>query len=518
MGAPNKNLDNEEKDDWSEQVSETDLTTNEIQEETHRCTSPIPEWKYENRSPDQERVRNYSPQAYKFFMEQHVENVMKSTTQRLRRRLLLESEMSKVGLSVDAQHQMRKILHQKESNYIRLKRAKLEKHMFEKVTTLGVGAFGEVALVRKKDVGQLYAMKTLRKSDVLQRNQVAHVKAERDILAEADNEWVVKLYYSFQDKDNLYFVMDYVPGGDLMGLLIKFEIFEEELARFYIAELVLAIESVHKMGFIHRDIKPDNILIDREGHIKLTDFGLCTGFRWTHNSKYYQKDGCHPRQGSMEVVLKDNQCSCDQPKPLEVKQQEQKQRCLAHSLVGTPNYIAPEVLLRTGYTRCCDWWSVGVILYEMLVGQPPFYAPHPAETQFKVIHWRENLHIPQNKLSFASTDLILNLLTDPKERLGNHGTEEIKHHPFFEKIKFNGLRQQTAPYAPTIRHATDTSNFDPVDPEKLRFSNDNGDDSKRRDIGQENGKHPEHGFFEFTFRRFFDDGGHPYPDSSTVFV
>jgi serine/threonine protein kinase len=122
---------------------------------------------------------------------------------------------------------------------------------------------------------------------------VAHVKAERDILAEADNEWVVKLYYSFQDHSNLYFVMDYVPGGDLMGLLIRLEILDEPLARFYVAELVQAIESVHRMGFIHRDIKPDNILIDRNGHIKLTDFGLCTGFRWTHNSKYYQPKGRH---------------------------------------------------------------------------------------------------------------------------------------------------------------------------------------------------------------------------------
>ena len=257
--------------------------------------SPIPERKHMSKEKEEERrdckVRNYSPQAFKFFMEQHVENVLKSHTQRLFRRLQLETEMSKIGLSEEAQCQMRKMLSQKESNYIRLKRAKMDKSMFTKIKPIGVGAFGEVTLVRKLDTNQFYAMKTLRKADVLNRNQVAHVKAERDILAEADNEWVVKLYYSFQDKDNLYFVMDYIPGGDLMSLLIKFGIFKEPLARFYIAELTCAVESVHKMGFIHRDIKPDNILIDRDGHIKLTDFGLCTGFRWTHNSKYYQQNG-----------------------------------------------------------------------------------------------------------------------------------------------------------------------------------------------------------------------------------
>ena len=266
-------------------------TTNE--QGKHMCTSPKPERRADAKRKDAERcetqLRVFSPQAYKFYMEQHVENVLKSHLQRVTRRVQLQQEMTKVGLSDDAQMQMRKMLQQKESNYLRLKRAKLDQNMFKKIKPLGIGAFGEVSLTRKRDTDQLYAMKTLRKDDVLQRNQVAHVKAERDILAEADNEWVVKLYYSFQDKSNLYFVMEYIPGGDLMNLLIKLGIFEEPLACFYIAELVLAIESVHKMGFIHRDIKPDNILIDKDGHIKLTDFGLCTGFRWTHNSKYYQK-------------------------------------------------------------------------------------------------------------------------------------------------------------------------------------------------------------------------------------
>lgn len=179
--------------------------------------SPIPERKKISKEKEEERkefrIRQYSPQAFKFFMEQHIENVIKSYRQRTFRKNQLEKEMLKVGLSDETQIEMRKMLSQKESNYIRLKRAKMDKSMFVKIKPIGVGAFGEVTLVRKIDTSDhLYAMKTLRKADVLKRNQVAHVKAERDILAEADNNWVVKLYYSFQDKDNLYFVMDYIPG------------------------------------------------------------------------------------------------------------------------------------------------------------------------------------------------------------------------------------------------------------------------------------------------------------------
>jgi len=222
-------------------------------------------------------------------MEQHAENVLKSHNARNYRCTQLENEMNKVDLPETIKDQMRKLLRQKETNYLRLRRAKMNKSMFEHIKVLGLGAFGQVDLVKKRDdIQRLYAMKILHKSDVFNRNQAAHVKAERDILAQADNEWVVKLYYSFQDEENLYFVMDYVPGGDLMNLLIKLEVFSEELSRFYIGELTCAIESVHNLGFIHRDIKPDNILIDKCGHIKLTDFGLCTGFHWTHNSKYYQ--------------------------------------------------------------------------------------------------------------------------------------------------------------------------------------------------------------------------------------
>ncbi|XP_065295894.1 serine/threonine-protein kinase Warts isoform X1 [Dermacentor albipictus] len=475
---------------------------------THQ--SPIPvrrNWPLEKEEERRaSKVRNYSPEAYKFFMEQHVENIMKSHEQRQHRRQQLEAEMAKVGLSEEAQRQIRHMLYQKESNYIRRSRAKMDKSMFNHIKRIGVGAFGEVALVRKHDTNQLYAMKTLSKEDVLKRNQVAHVKAERDILAEADNEWVVKLYYSFQDERNLYFVMDYIPGGDLMSLLIRLGVFEEHLARFYIAELVLALESVHKLGFIHRDIKPDNVLIDRDGHIKLTDFGLCTGFRWTHNSKYYQKNGEHARQDSMEPDKNwSEDCQCARSKPLERRRRREHQRCLAQSLVGTPNYIAPEVLARHGYGQSCDWWSVGVILYEMLVGQPPFLANTPGETQYKVLNWETTLQIPKVALlSTESTDLILRLCCGAEQRLGRNGADEIKAHPFFASIDFEGgLRNKPAPYIPNIRYPADTSNFDAVDDMVL--------DKPPASAPEPNGRHPEHAFFEFTFRRFFDDGGQAYP-------
>lgn len=472
--------------------------------------------------PDQEpfstRLKNYTPQAYKFYMEQHVENLLKLQEQRRHRRRQLEAEMARVGLPEQAQEEMRKLLNQKESNYIRLKRAKMDKSMFSKIKVVGVGAFGEVALVRKNGTSAYYAMKTLRKSVVLRRNQVAHVKAERDILAEADNEWVVKLYYSFQNEQNLYFVMDYVPGGDLMALLIKLGIFREPLARFYISELVLAIESVHKLGFIHRDIKPDNVLIDSNGHIKLTDFGLCTGFRWTHDSKYYQPEpegGGHTRQFSMEPeggwesMLNDVDCNCkshrlkyDLCKPLERRQLRRHMRCQAHSLVGTPNYIAPEVLMRIPYSQQCDWWSVGVILYEMIIGQPPFFAHSAAETQLKVINWQQTLTIPK-RLPKESEDLIRRLCAAPDERLGKDNADEIKQHPYFSGVNFSTIHQEKAPYIPTIRNPTDTSNFDPV-PENMC----NGSDSDGNTPDEEDTKKgPEYAFYEFTFRHFFDDGG-----------
>lgn len=453
------------------------------------------------------RVKMFSSEAYKFYMEQHIENVFKGCHSRASRRNQLEQEMMKMNLPPQDQDQMREMLFQKESNYIRLKRGKIDLSMFKFIKALGVGAFGKVFLARKQTSGALYAIKTLRKKEVLTRNQVAHVKAERDILSEADNDWVVRLYYTFQDKQFLYFVMDYIPGGDMMSLLIKKGIFEEHLAQFYTAELTLALESVHKMGFIHRDIKPDNILIDRDGHIKLTDFGLCTGFRWTHDSKYYQRGGHRP-QDSMDFSNEWPKSGNGPLKTLDRRRIRDANRRIARSLVGTPNYIAPEVLLKEGYTQLCDWWSVGVILYEMVVGQPPFNANTPEETQMKVINWQSMLYFPESaRLRTQTKDFILRLCCDQRQRLGCHGIEEIKDHPYFRNIDWAELRRIEAPYVPRIKFPEDTSNFDA--PDELMLNPSQAGTMTSNTLL----KAGEHAFFEFTFRRFFDEDGRAYSNN-----
>ena len=194
---------------------------------------------------------------------------------------------------------------------------------------------------------------------MLKHEQLAHVRSERDVLAESESPWVVNLICSFQDSENLYLLMEFLPGGDLMTLLIDRDIFPEEMTRFYVAEIVLAIESVHRLGFAHRDIKPDNILLDARGHVKLTDFGLSTGFNATHEAVYYQKMFKYPVTFTKHhVALKSNQDQDDKTKTYEGNSRKSR-RLLAYSTVGTPDYIAPEVFYKKGYGRECDWWSLG---------------------------------------------------------------------------------------------------------------------------------------------------------------
>ena len=304
----------------------------------------------------------------------------------------------------------------------------------------------------------------MKKTEMIYKNQVAHVRAERDILSQAKNPWIVDLKCSFQDEKYLYLVMEFLQGGDLMTLLMEKDILSEEDSRFYIAETILAVESVHSLNYIHRDLKPDNLLIGADGHVKLSDFGLCkhVEIKARSNNVYENirkdlKGGEEYKQGISSSQLID--------KRLNYKHARSRQ--LAYSTVGTPDYIAPEVFGQCGYNETVDWWSIGAILFEMLVGYPPFFSDDPSITCQKILHWRKSLKIPpEANLSPAATDILKRLLCDADNRLGAGGVDEIKNHPFFEGLDWQNVRTSRAPFIPDLASNEDCRRFDKFDEEE----------------------------------------------------
>lgn len=322
---------------------------------------------------------------------------------------------------------------------------------FDTITIIGRGAFGEVRVCRKKDTKEVFAMKIMKKSEMLKKNQVAHIKAERDVLALADNPWVVKLHYSFQDPQHLYLVMEFLAGGDLMTVLMKYDILTNEQTRFYMAECALAIYSVHQLNYVHRDLKPDNILLDKSGHVKLSDFGLCKAF----------DAPAHPYLEKYEKMKEGEEKKDEVDKMHEhekKKDWKSKSRKLAYSTVGTPDYIAPEVFAQTGYGQECDWWSLGVIMYECLVGYPPFYADDPMSTCRKIVNWKKTLVFPaEANLSEAAKDCVFKLCTDAKKRIT---FEQLQKHPFFKGVDWANIRKAKAIVTPELASDVDTRHFD----------------------------------------------------------
>lgn len=376
---------------------------------------------------------------------------------------MLEQKLKAAELSEEEHRNLIKDLERKETENMRLQRQRLGVDDFEPLTIIGRGAFGEVRLCRMKSTGEIYAMKKLKKSEMLSRGQVEHVRAERNLLAEVDNRFIVKLHYSFQDSEYLYLIMEYLPGGDMMTLLMRKDTLSEEEARFYIAESILAIESIHKHNYIHRDIKPDNLLLDKDGHMKLSDFGLCKPLDCNVLSTVHEEEATtesdlrvhtdldrHLKLGRSQWTPRD-----------QLRYWKQSRRTLAYSTVGTPDYIAPEVLLKKGYGVECDWWSLGAIMYEMLVGYPPFYSDDPMTTCRKIINWRKYLKFPEEaRLSPEAKDLMCRLLCDVDHRLGARGEDEIKAHPWFKGVLWDKLPELEAIYKPEVRDELDTQNFE----------------------------------------------------------
>ncbi|TNY20542.1 protein kinase Ukc1p [Rhodotorula diobovata] len=432
---------------------------------------------YFDRKPHFRKDTLEKAQAAKLKLEHYYQKAVQEAIDRNTRRTDLEKRLAADHHQPDDRKQRQLAqLGRTESSFLRLRRTRLGLDDFRTVKVIGKGAFGEVRLVQKVDTGKIYAMKSLKKAEMFKKDQLAHVRAERDVLAESNSPWVVQLYYSFQDANYLYLLMEFLPGGDLMTMLIKYDTFSEDVTRFYMAECVLAIEAVHKLGFIHRDIKPDNILIDKDGHVKLSDFGLSTGFHKQHDSAYYQRlleggDGAAggaaggaggaraaPNGGRNSVAL--NSINLTVSSKDAIATWKANRRKLAYSTVGTPDYIAPEIFLQQGYGQECDWWSLGAIMFECLVGYPPFCSENAHDTYRKIIDWKQQLYFPDDvRLSREAEDLIRRMITSADQRLGLHSADEIKSHPFFAGVDWATIRNIESPFIPQLRSLTDTSYF-----------------------------------------------------------
>ena len=374
-----------------------------------------------------------------------------------------------------------------QAEQMRQGRKKMSIREFEPLTIIGRGAFGEVRVCRQISTGDIVAIKKMRKEDMLNKNQLMHVRTEREIMT-SSNEWIVNLKYSFQDEYYLYLVMDYLPGGDLMNLLMKKEILTEEEARFYTAEMILAVDSVHKLNCIHRDLKPDNILIDKRGHIQLSDFGLSKLSDKVFYPMSVKEQSKPPKNlknsGSDSITTANSNIDSNNSLLNNNKNcHKKKNRLMAYSTVGTPDYIAPEVFGQNGYGQEVDWWSIGVMFFEMVVGYPPFFSENPTDTCKKIIKWKEYFSIPADVgLSVEAENLILKMVAPPENRLGIHGVEEIMKHPFFKGVDWKNIRKSKAPFIPDIKNDYDTKYFDTFPEEEPFYPPITANNKQRKDV------------------------------------
>ncbi|KAK1865787.1 hypothetical protein I4F81_008310 [Pyropia yezoensis] len=387
-----------------------------------------------------------------------------------RRQADLERHLEATTLSPAEKDAARKEHVRKETAFLRDRRRPMSDADFETLAIIGRGAFGEVKLVRKRDTGEYFAMKKLRKADMLRKEQVTHAWSERHVLVAADHPFVCKLCFAFQDAVSLYLVMEFLAGGDLMTLLIARDTLTEDESRFYVAEMIVAIDSIHKVGFIHRDVKPDNILIDARGHCKLSDFGLCKSFAGDVAAATAMSSAADPAAVPPLVSGSPVPGSAAGGVPVQSMAErsaawKRSARKQAFSTVGTPDYIAPEVLLKRGYNKECDYWSLGVVLFEMLVGYPPFYAEDAVKTCRKILNWQDTLRFPaEAKVSWAAKTLISSLLCDAEYRLGSkRGLEDFRDHPFFAGIEWDRLATTEPPFVPELSGPTDVRYFDEVE-------------------------------------------------------
>ncbi|PYH87601.1 kinase-like protein [Aspergillus ellipticus CBS 707.79] len=524
----------------------------------------------------------------KVFFETHFNTVFCGADPRSQRRQELEQYIYGLPLSPEERARIWDNWVTQERHYLRQCRVlKSRSHSarheetvslagFEVIKVLGRGSFGVVRLVKEKRVGEneseaggddklmrwtneaatarthaleslraavdgaknsrrrmmtgvrkdVFAMKVIRKSAMIRNSQEGHLRAERDFLvASAKSRWIVPLVASFQDCSHLYLIMDYMVGGDFLGLLMRRNILPENVARWYVAEMILCVEEAHRLCWIHRDVKPDNFLISASGHLRISDFGLAFDGHWAHDQVYYndhrysllkrlgiqvegdtldRKEAKRAAEGSSRAASSDKDDSPSWAPPtvglLGWRDRTQKRR-LAGSVVGTNQYMAPEVIRGELYDGRCDWWSVGVMLYECLYGFTPFASDDRQKTKLKIHHHLRTLYFPTNRptdklISAEAIDLINHLLQEKEHRLCSskyrvndsvnfrlaskhlfdsmdprnrnyrgfyvypHDAADIKSHPFFRSIDWEEMHQSLPPFIPKVKCWEDTRYFD----------------------------------------------------------
>ncbi|PIA19091.1 kinase-like protein [Coemansia reversa NRRL 1564] len=402
-----------------------------------------------------------------------------------------------------------------ETNILRRRRSRTREREFDILAQIGQGGFGQVFLARKRDTGEVCALKKMEKQLLVRLNEVQHILTERDILRTSRSEWLVKLLYAFQDQQHLYLAMEFVPGGDIRSLLIHSELFRHPVARFYIAEAIVAVSALHSFGYFHRDLKPENFLVDATGHVKLTDFGLSHGHlnRPTLEAMRRKLD----RVKDKEFVMQSSSEKRSLSKYAAGRLADQASR--AFSIVGSPDYMAPEILYTSlaadhahlGYDFRVDFWSLGCILYEFYASYSPFTGPTADDVWRNVYHWEEVLQRPdfaskeaEDNLTPETWDLIASLVCHRDIRLSSLG--EIAKHSYFRGIDMLHLREsQIPPFVPALQSDADNRHFDDFsDPESMAQYKDV--QNKWKDLDNLSTQHPNStdvdpaAFLGFTYR------------------
>nr|KAJ3420458.1 hypothetical protein HK105_005650 [Polyrhizophydium stewartii] len=436
-----------------------------------RFSQPYSSFLASSSGTDQTTLRNCS--MMKMYFLDHYFDLLTYIDNRKQRLAQFKERISHSGKSEEDAAPEWAAYYGRERAYLRKRRTRMRISHFQIVKQVGQGGYGQVFLARKKDTQELCALKRMNKKLLQRMGEIQHILTERDILARTSSPWLVKLLYAFQDMDN-----EYVPGGDFRTLLNASGVLRQECAQTYFAEMCAAVFALHGFGFIHRDLKPENFLIDATGHIKLTDFGLSRG---TLSPQIME---------SLKIKLEKLRSV-----PLQVRSiserfnthRSMRKDLRAFTLVGSPDYMAPEVLVTSpkGYDFTVDYWSLGCILFECLCGYPPFTASTTDDVWLNVYHWKKVLERPvyvgedeEFNLTDCAWDLVTRLIASVEDRYKT--PKEIMHHPFlYPQIRFDALRTPFGPrppLVPQLASATDTSYFDDF--------NDPGDMERYKDVRQ----------------------------------